>query len=130
MPRRGASSLPLRAVRTEITSASIDQPYDTLVAIGLLMFFRARAALILLSSIQAHVTPGGRAIVNTLIEGTTFHDMFEPGHHCLLQRDELAERFSGWRILLQRQDSFPAPGGTRKDFATVVAEKPPQRVRA
>ena len=42
----------------------------TIVVIGLLMFFRHETALKLLTAIQEHVKPGGRAIVNVLIEGT------------------------------------------------------------
>lgn len=77
----------------------------------------------LLTAIQEHAKPGGRAIVNVLIEGTTYLGMFDPDNYCLFRRNELEERFDGWSILESRYQTFPAPEGTRKDFATIVAEK-------
>lgn len=116
--------LPVKAILADIETWTIDQPYETIVAIGLLMFFRRERALELLRAIQEHVKPGGRAIVNVLIEGTTFMGMFDPGNYCLFGRDELEQRFAGWKILLSRQESFPAPAGTLKEFSTVIAERP------
>ncbi len=80
-------------------------------------------ALQLLTVIEDHVTPGGRAIVNVLIEGTTYLGMFDPDNYCLFRRNELEERFDGWNILASRTQTFPAPEGTRKDFSTIIAEK-------
>jgi len=57
------------------------------------MFFRRETALKLLTAIQEHVKPGGRAIVNVLIEGTTYLGMFDPDNYCLFRRNELEERF-------------------------------------
>jgi tellurite methyltransferase len=102
---------------------SVERDFDTIVAIGLLMFFRRERALELLSDIQRHVAPRGRAIINVLIEGTTFMGMFEQDHYYLFGRGELEQRFAGWNILLLKQETFEAPGGTRKDFTTLVAEK-------
>ncbi len=48
--------------------------------------------------------------------------MFEAGHYCLFGREELRERFAGWRVLHHAFDGFDAPEGTRKEFATIVAE--------
>ena len=101
----------------------LHRPYDTIVAIGLLMFFRRERALDLLQAIQEHINPGGRAIVNVLIEGTTYLGMFDPDNYYLFAADELESRFAGWTILASRQETFPAPGGTWKKFSTVIAEK-------
>lgn len=118
--------LSVQAIQANITSWSISQTYDTIVAIGLLMFFRREEALDLLRAIQDHVNPGGRAVVNVLIEGTTYLGMFDPENYYLFPRNELEERFAGWKILSSRYETFPAPGETRKEFSTVIAEKPSQ----
>jgi tellurite methyltransferase len=116
--------LPVRGIQADVENWSIAESYDTIVAIGLLMFFRHETALKLLTAIQDHVKPGGRAIVNVLTEGTTYLGMFDPDSYCLFRRNELEERFDGWTILESRTQTFPAPQGTRKDFSTLVAEKP------
>ena len=118
--------LPVRAIQAEVEKWIIEDSYDTVVAIGLLMFFPRERALELLRTIQEHVAPGGIAVVNVLVEGTTYLGMFEADHYYLFSRDELEERFSGWTILSSRHETFPAPEGTRKEFSTVVARKPTQ----
>jgi tellurite methyltransferase len=115
--------LNITPVLADAGAYEITGQYDTIIAIGLLMFFSHEKALALLSELQAHVAAGGRAIVNTLIEGTTFMGMFEPGHYCLLGRDELRQHFKGWQLLLDTHDSFDAPQNTLKVFSTVVAQK-------
>jgi tellurite methyltransferase len=119
--------LPVRGIQADIENWTIDQSYDTIVVIGLLMFFRHETALKLLTAIQEHVKPEGRAIVNVLIEGTTYLGMFDPGNYYLFRRNELEEWFDGWSILESHYQTFPAPEGTRKDFSTIVAEKPSQK---
>ena len=119
--------LPVRGIQADIENWTIDESYDTIVAIGLLMFFRHETALKLLTAIQEHVKPGGRAIVNVLIEGTTYLGMFDPDNYCLFRRNELEERFDGWTIMESRTQTFPAPEGTRKDFLTLIAENPSQK---
>ncbi len=119
-------ALSVRAVQADIERWIIDQPYDTIVAIGLLTFFRRERAFELLHAIQEHVNPGGRAIVNVLIEGTTYIDMFDAANYYLFSRNELEEEFASWRILSSRYQTFSAPEGTRKEFSTVIAEKPSQ----
>lgn len=119
-----ATGLPIRAEQIDLSRYRIPDDYDTIVAIGLLMFFPAARALELLAGIQAHVRPRGTAIVNILVEGTTYLDMFEPGAYCLLPPDELERRFAGWEMLELRHESFDAPGATIKRFATAVARKP------
>src|SRR5262249_40248574 len=85
--------LPVEAIPADLESWTIDRPYDTIVAIGLLMFFGRQRAHALLEAIQERVRPGGHAIVNVLIEGTTFMGMFDPERHYLFGRRELEESF-------------------------------------
>lgn len=123
--RRAASpdNLTIDAVCSDIVKYVIPGTFDTVVAIGLLMFFRRKQALELLGRIQDHVADGGVAIVNVLIEGTTFMGMFEPGNYYLFGSNELRDRFKGWKILHHTRDSFDAPGNTKKEFSTIVAQK-------
>jgi len=114
----------LSAFVADLETWSIDRDYDTIVAVGLLMFFPRERALALLADIQRHVAPGGRAIINVLIQGTTFLKMFEPGHYHLFAADELRQAFAGWKEVACREEEFTAPGGTVKRFCTLVAEKP------
>jgi tellurite methyltransferase len=107
----------------DIGRYAITGQYDTIAAIGLLMFFPREKALALLTQIQDHVAAGGTAIVNTLIDGTTYMGMFEPGHYHLFGRDELRTLFAGWNILHYTHDDFAAPEGSTKAFATLVAQK-------
>ena len=116
--------LSVRALQEEVESWAIDQMYDTIVVIGLLMFFRCERALELLHEVQEHVMPSGRAIINVLVQGTTYLDMFDLDNYCLFRRNELEERFAGWTILASCYETFPARGETRKDFATIICEKP------
>lgn len=118
-----SEGLSLRAIQTDIESWIIDEIYDTIVSIGLLMFFQRGPALELLRNIQEHVRPGGRAIVNVLTEGTTYLDMFDGENYYLFKHDELDEHFDGWEILVSRREAFSAPEGTIKQFSTVIAEK-------
>jgi len=115
--------LALQGVRADLSNYRIDGQFDSIAAIGLLMFFERQRALALLDEIQQHVKPGGRATINVLIEGTTFMGMFQPGHFYLFGRGELAQRFAGWRVLAQTFQTFHAPGNTEKVFVTLVAEK-------
>lgn len=119
--------LSLSASVADLETWGIDQEYETIVAIGLVMFFPRERALALLADIRRHVAPGGRAIVNALVRGTTFMDMFETGHFCLLDPDEIRRAFPGWKELAWREEEFAAPRGTVKRFCTVVAEKPGAR---
>jgi tellurite methyltransferase len=116
--------LPVKAVQEDIEGWMIDKLYDTIVAIGLLMFFPREPALELLRGIQENVSPAGIAVVNVLIEGTTYMDMFDANKYYLFARNELEEHFSGWKILSSSLETFPAPEGTQKTFSTVIAEKP------
>lgn len=115
--------LALRGEQADLSHYRIEGQYDTIVAIGVLMFFERERALALLEEIQQHLKPGGRAVINVLTEGTTFMGMFQPGHYYLFGRDELVRRFAGWRVLEQSAQTFPAPENTEKVFATIIAEK-------
>jgi tellurite methyltransferase len=117
--------LPLETQLADLADFRFGRDYDTIVAIGLLMFFRRERARALLRQIVQRARPGGRAIVNVLVEGTTYLGMFKPGEYYLFGENELEQAFAAWTLLAARRDSFPAPGGTRKEFATVVAQKPP-----
>lgn len=116
-------NLPVRALCEDLSTYAITRQYETVIAIGLLMFFSRPRALAMLADIQRHVVPGGHAIVNTLIEGTTYMDMFEPGNYCLLARGELEQLFSGWTLVHAKHQDFAAPGNTVKAFVTLVARK-------
>jgi tellurite methyltransferase len=102
-------------------ASRVADSFDTIVAIGLLLFLPEDRALALLDDSAAHVRPGGHAIVNVLIQGTTYLDMFEPGRFYLFAEHEVERHFSGWNIAESRIHRFDAPGGTIKAFATVVA---------
>ena len=115
--------LALQGVQADLSHYRIDGQYDTIVAIGLLMFFDRARAFELLEEIQRQVKPGGCAVINILIEGTTFLGMFQPGHYSLFGRDELAQRFAGWQVLEHFYQTSPAPENTEKVFETIVARK-------
>lgn len=124
-----AGGLRVRAMRADIGEYEIRGRYDTVAAIGLLMFFPRAKALRLLAEIQACVVAEGCAVVNVLTEGTTYLGMFQEGHYVLFGRDELEQCFAGWEICLSRKDEFDAPGGTCKVFSTVIACKPAIRLQ-
>lgn len=87
-------------------------------------FFDRASTLCKLAMLQERVRPGGIAVINTLIEGTTYSAIFQPGSHCLLARDELRRRFADWEFLHIEYRNFEAPGQTIKSFVTVIARKP------
>ena len=115
--------LPLTALHADLASYRIARDYDCIVAIGLLMFFRRERAHALLRQIMRHVRPGGRAVVNVLVEGTSYLGMFQSGEYYLFGANELESAFADWNIVASRHDSFAAPEGTQKAFATVIAQK-------
>ncbi len=117
--------LPLRAIEADLRSHRLDEQFDTVVSIGLLMFFDCPTAFRQLEHLKSLVAPGGVAVVNVLTEGTTFTDMFAPEGHCLFGKEELANRFAGWELLAQHHSSYPAPNDSVKAFATLIARRPP-----
>lgn len=118
-----AEGLPLQAQRADLSAGDLPGEHDTIVAIGLLMFFPRERALELLRALQVRVRPGGVAIVNVLLEGTTWLEPFEPGRRHLFAEGELERHFAGWTHLATVRHEFPAPGGALKRFATLVARK-------
>ncbi|HWI83621.1 class I SAM-dependent methyltransferase [Ramlibacter sp.] len=119
-----ADGLAIRAEQADLRTHAIGEEYDAVVCIGLLMFFECALAHAQLQSLMAHVRPSGIAVVNVLVEGTTYLGMFDPQGYCLFGRDELKAVFAGWELLHFEQQDFPAPNGAVKCFATVVARKP------
>jgi len=117
-------NLKIQAVTADLENHEIKGDYDTVVSIGLLMFFPRDQAIRLLHTLQDHVKEGGTAIVNVLVDGTTYLDMFREGHYTLFGRDELEQCFAGWDVQSSRNDVFDAPSGTCKCFSTVIACKP------
>ena len=121
--RAAAESLAVEGVLADLRDFDLEEDFDSVVSIGLLMFFDCPTALKALSNLQAHVREGGVAVVNVLVEGTTYLDMFDAAGHCLFLRSELEARFAGWSILRSEFSDFKAPGGKNKAFATVIARK-------
>jgi tellurite methyltransferase len=117
-------ALPVSAVLADLRQYPIDRDYDCIASIGLLMFFDCTTAFAVLADLQRHVRPGGHAVVNVLIEGTTYLEMFDPEAHCLFAPTALLDRFGGWTIVRSEFSAFDAPGHTVKRFATVIAQRP------
>lgn len=120
-----ARSLPVRAERVDLAAyAPPCEAFDAVVAIGLLMFFDCPTARRQLARLQAAVRPGGVAVVNVLVAGTTWLEPFGGGARCLLAADELRRAFAGWTLLHDREQAFDAPQGSVKRFVTVIAQRP------
>jgi len=122
--RASAAGLDVDARTADLATCTIDEDFDAIACIGLLMFFDCKVATRMLQNIRERVRPGGAVIVNVLCEGTTYLDMFDPSACCLFGRGELGQRFPDWRIVESRIDEFPAPGETSKVFSTVIALRP------
>lgn len=121
--RAEADGLPIRAEVADLRLHRIQGEFDAAVSIGLLMFFDCVTAEHALDELEAHVKPGGTLIVNVLVEGTTYMDMFDPQGHCLFKRDALERRFGHWNIVVSEIADYPAPGGLNKCFATMIARR-------
>lgn len=119
-----AENLPIAAAVADLRDYAVAGEFDSVVSIGLLMFFDCPSARRQLARLQDSVKPGGIAVINVLIEGTSFLDMFDASGHCLFGRDELAQRFAGWQVLQYRHQDFAVPDGRVKSFATLIARKP------
>lgn len=117
--------LPLQARQADLREPIELDGFDTVVSIGLLMFFDCATAHSRLDWLLAQVRPGGIVALNVLVTGTTYLDMFAPAGHCLFDRRALQTRVAGWELLLDRHDEFAAPGNTVKAFSTVIARRPP-----
>ena len=128
--RAASTSASVEASLADLRKHPLTRDYDCIVSIGLLMFFDCTVALQVLSDLQGHVRPGGVAIVNVLVEGTTYMDMFDPSGHCLFAPSELQGRFRDWEVERVEYGDYDAPRGTIKRFCTVVARKPRATGRA
>jgi len=119
-----ASGLDLWVKAVDLKGWRPDETYDAVNCIGLLMFFARADALAGLLAVRDAVRPGGVAVVNALIEGTTFLAMFDPEAYCLFALDEIAAPFAGWEVLHDSVEEFAAPGGKLKRFRTFIARRP------
>lgn len=119
-----AEGLPIEAAEADLGDYLLQQDFDVVVSIGLLMFLDCDSALRQLAQLQQRLRPGGVAIVNVLVDGTSYMDMFDPQRHCLLAVQQLRERFTGWSIEHETLQDFPAPGERVKSFVTLIARKP------
>jgi len=124
--RRVAASehLQIAAHVADLRHHRLSEDFDTIVCIGLLMFFDCATAEHALAELEAHLRPGGTLIVNVLVEGTTYMEMFDAQGHCLFARDALSRRFANWQVVSSVLSDYPAPGGLNKSFSTVIARKP------
>jgi tellurite methyltransferase len=121
-----AERLDLDARVADLSHYALAEEFDTIASIGLLMFFDCATAARVLDELQAHVRPGGTLVVNVLVEGTTYMDMFDRDAYCLFPREFLPSRFgfAGWDVISSAYQDFAAPGATLKSFSTVVARRP------
>lgn len=107
----------------DLREFALEDSFDCIVCIGLLMFFDCPTAFALLDRLKANVRPGGCAVVNVLIEGTTYVAMFSAEGHCLFPAHELERRLADWSLVAYELQDFPAPGDTVKRFATAIARR-------
>lgn len=119
-----AERLDLDARVADLARYALDDDFDTIVSIGLLMFFDCATAARSLAELQAHVRPGGTLVVNVLVQGTTYLEMFDRDAHCLFARDFLPNQLVRWQVISSAHQDFAAPGDTVKSFSTVIARKP------
>ncbi len=122
--RAREQGLPITAREADLRHFVAESQFDSVIAIGLFMFFERETARQGVSGLKEFTKPGGIAAVDVLIEGTTYLDMFEPGEYYLFSEDELRESFAGWTPEYLKLDSFPAPHETVKRFCTLVARRP------
>lgn len=122
--RAEEQGLPIEAREADLLELSIQGQFNSVIAIGLLMFFPVDVARKNLGRVKELTKPGGIAAVNTLIEGTTYLDMFEPGGYYLFGEQELPVSFANWKLEYVKTDSFGAPNETVKRFCTIIARKP------
>ena len=110
---------------TDLADYAPPAEFDSVVAIGLFMFFPCDIARRQFARARAAVRAGGVIVVNVLIEGTTFMDMFDAERgYCLFTEAELPDALSGWQMLDDRVEEFDAPGSTVKRFRTSIARRP------
>lgn len=122
--RAKASGLSIDARCADLAGYDPPGEFDAVVAIGLFMFFPCDVARRQFARARAAVRAGGILVVNVLIEGTTFVDMFDTERgFCLFGEDELPAALHGWHMLEDQVEQFDAPGGTIKRFRTSMARR-------
>jgi tellurite methyltransferase len=119
-----ASGLPVWVRQIDLRGWRPEETYDAVVCVGLLMFFARADALAGLHAVRDAVKPGGIAVVNALIAGTTFLAMFDPKAYHLFEPEELAAPFAGWEVLHDLTEDFPATGNRVKRFRTLIVRRP------
>lgn len=118
------AGLPIEARVADLRDHGLNEMFDSIACIGLLMFFDCATAERALAGLEAHLRPGGTLALNVLVQGTTYMDMFDPAGHCVFARDALSRRYAAWQLIRDTLDDYPAPVGLNKAFATVIARKP------
>jgi tellurite methyltransferase len=116
-------ALPIDAVCADLRDHALSGTFDAVVSIGLLMFLDCDTARARLRELKACVRPGGVAVVNVLVEGTTYLDMFDADAYCLFGSDELKCSFVDWDTVLHELSDFQVDGGRVKRFATIIARR-------
>lgn len=117
-------ALAIEARQADLSDYALQEDFDTVVSIGLLMFLGCEQAGQQLAQLQQRLRPGGTLVLALLVEGTTYLDMFDPQQHCLQSAGQWLARFAGWRIALQQEPVFPAPQQRVKSFLSLIALKP------
>lgn len=115
--------LAVEASTADLSTWSPNRQWDGVACIGLLMFFAPEHARTALAALPGAVRPGGTAVVNALVEGSTYQEMFGGAPHCLFAPGEIRAAFPGWTLLMDEPSTFGAPGGTVKRFETVIARR-------
>jgi tellurite methyltransferase len=119
-----AGALSIDARVADLSDHVPEGGFDTVVAIGLFMFFPCPVARRQLARALEAVRPGGTLILNVLIEGTTFMGMFDAkAGYCLFGEEELPQALAGWQVLEDSVEQFPAPDGIKR-FRTMIARRP------
>ena len=123
--RAAGAGLPVTPVLAAAESFAWRGCYDTVVSIGLLMFLDCDQAWALMERLAEHTCPDGTAVVNVLVEGTTYMDMFGSDPRCLFAETALAQWFEsrGWQLTSSELSEFAAPHDSVKRFVTVVARR-------
>lgn len=122
--RARQDALNLEAVEADLSDYQLSEDFDTVVCIGLLMFLDCASALRQLAQLKQRLRPGGVLILNTLVTGTTYLDMFDAQNHCLLSSEVWQSHFKDWQIEHCAHQEFPAPDQRIKSFVTLIARKP------
>lgn len=126
--RAAAEGLAIDAEADDLADwrAQAQAQYDTVASIGLLMFFSCAQAQSVLRQLVLATEPGGVLILNVLIEGTTYRQMFDPQQHCLLDPHTVIREVAGWNVHDLAVEDFPAGMSEFKRFLTVIARRPPR----